>query len=214
MFALDCNNDFVCIKFGIPALICILIAPAAGQGQQDQLVGRWRSIAVSPSGLSTIFEFHGDNRLDSYSAVIADEKYRLIGTDTILLQSGNGREEKQELEWDSQDRARIEDEAAGKKIELARLGKKPDSKDPLVGEWSTTREWNGRIYPARALFVPDGKVVWITTLRTERGRYSVQDKNVRLEIQGRPGVEGTFTVSGDRLTLTNPRGGESLFERF
>jgi hypothetical protein len=84
----------------------------------------------------------------------------------------------------------------------------------LVGEWSTTREWNGRIYPARAFFVPDGKVVWITTLRTERGRYSVQDKNVRLEIQGRPGVEGTFTVSGDRLALTNPRGGESLFERF
>jgi hypothetical protein len=39
--------------------------------------------------------------LDSYSAAISEQKYRLIGTDTILLESGNSQE-KQELEWDGQ----------------------------------------------------------------------------------------------------------------
>jgi len=193
--------------------LAVSVVVASGQRQQDQLAGRWRSAEVSPAGLRTIFEFQKDNQLDSSSAVISDGKYRLVGTDTIILQSGSG-EEKQELEWDSQDRVRIDDEAAGKSIELARVGKSLDSKHPLAGEWSTTREWNGRSYPARALFFADGKVVWITTLRAERGSYSVQSNRVRLEITGRPVVEGSFTVSGDRLTLTNPRGNESVFERF
>jgi hypothetical protein len=164
--------------------------------------------------VSAVFEFHGDNQLDSYSAAISDGKYRLVGTDTILIQSKNGPEEKQELEWDNQDRARIEDEAAGKSIELARIGKTLDTKNALVGEWSTTREWNGKKYSARALFSPDGKVVWITTLRAEHGRYSVENKDVRLEIPGRPVVKGSITVTADRLTLPNPKGGESTFERF
>ena len=137
----------------------------------------------------------------------------MLGTDTILLQSGN-REEKQELEWDNQDRARIEDESAGKSIELVRTGKAPDSQNRLTGEWSTTRESNGRKYPARVSFFFDGKVLWITVLREEHGRYSVPGKSIRLEIPGRPVVEGSFAVTEHRLTLPNPKGGESSFERF
>jgi hypothetical protein len=152
--------------------------------------------------------------MDSYSAAIVDEKYRLVGTDTILLQSGNGHEEKQEVEWDSQDRARIEDEAAGKLMELVRLGKIPDRKNPMVGEWSTTREWNGKKYPARALFLPDGRVLWTTILRADRGRFSAEGANLRLEISGRPAVVGNYSITGDSLTLPNPRGGGSSFERF
>jgi hypothetical protein len=204
-------------KYVTSALLFILLTLSAslnaGQSQQDQLIGRWRSAEVSSAGVSAVFEFHGDSQLDSYSAAISEDKYRLVGTDTILIQSKN-REEKQELEWDSQDRARIEDEAAGKSIELTRVGKSLDNKNPLVGEWSTTRDWNGRNYPARALFFPDGKVIWITTLRAEHGRYSVQSKNIRLEISGRPVVEGSFAVTTDRLTLPNPKGGETSFERF
>jgi hypothetical protein len=201
-------------KLALSFLLCsALVALQAGQSQHDRLIDRWRSSQVSPAGLSAVFEFHADNQLDSYSAVISDGKYRLVGTDTILFQSGRG-DEKQEVEWDSQDRARIEDEAAGKSIELARLGKILDSKNPLAGEWSTTGEWNGGSYPARVLFYPDGRVVWITTVRAERGSYSAQSKNIRLEISGRPLVEGSFDVTEDRLTLPNPKGGTSSFERF
>jgi hypothetical protein len=194
--------------------LVLSVAVMDGQLPQDQLIGRWRSTEVSASGVSAVFEFHDDNQLDSYSAAISDGNYRLIGTDTIVMQTKGAREEKLELEWDNQDRARIEDEAAGKFTNLARLGKILDSKNPLVGEWSTTRDWNGKNYPARAWFLPDGKVVWITTLRAEHGRYSVQNKNIRLELPGRPVVEGNITITADRLTLPNPKGGESAFERF
>ncbi len=153
------------LSFTLTATFAML---AVGQSQKD-LIGRWRSTEVSLGGVSAIFEFHGDNQLDSYSAAISDGKYRLIGTDTIALQSKGAPEEKQELEWDSQDRARIDNEAAGKSIELSRVGKILDSKNPLSGEWSTMREWNGRNYPARALFFSDGRVIWITILRAERG---------------------------------------------
>lgn len=181
---------------------------------QDQLNGRWRSTAVSPAGVSAVFEFHNDYQLDSYSAVVSESKYRVAGTDTILLQLDTGREEKQELEWDNQDHARIEDEAAGKSIELVRIGQIPDRGNPIVGEWSTMREWKGSKYPARALFLSDGKVIWLITLRTEHGRYSTQTSNIRLEIAGRPPVEGGFTLIENRLILPNPKGGGSSFDRF
>jgi len=197
------------------ALIFFTLAAAlAAQSQPDSLIGRWRSLEASAAGVSTVFEFHEDNRLDSYSAVISAEKYRLIGTDTILLQSREGREEKQELEWDNPDRARIEDEAAGKSIELTRLGKSPDSRNPLVGEWSTTQKWHGQDYPARAVFFADKHVLWIIHLRAEHGRYAAENQNIRLEISNRPVVSGKFAVAGNRLTIANPQGGQSTFERF
>jgi hypothetical protein len=190
-------------------LIVLLIPIALANGQ---LSGRWRSSDVSSAGLRTVFDFHGDNQLDSYAAAISEERYRLIGTDTILIQSNGGREEKQELEWDNEDKARIEDEAAGKSIELTRLDKSRDKKNPLAGEWSTTREWNGRKYPAHASFSAGGRVIWMIAIRAEHGTYSMDSKTIRLEIPGRPVVEGS--LAGDRLTLANPGGGESIFERF
>ena len=132
----------------------------------------------------------------------------------ILLQLDTSREEKLELEWDNQDRARIEDEAAGKSRELARVGKSSDNNNPLTGEWSTQREWKGAKYPARISFFPDERVLCVVTLRTEHGRYSTQSSNIRLEIAGRPLVEGTFAMTGNRLTLPNPKGGASGFDRF
>jgi hypothetical protein len=118
------------------------------------------------------------------------------------------------LEWDSPDHARIEDEAAGIVIPLDRIGKRSDGKLPLLGDWTTVREWSGRKYPARVSFAADGKVVWITTLRTDQGRYSVQSGNIRLEVPGRPAVDGAFGFADDRLTLPNPKGGSSTFSRF
>jgi hypothetical protein len=195
-------------------LLAMFVGSAVGQQAQNSLIGRWRSIEASPAGVSAIFEFHADDQVDSSSASISEGRYRLVGTDTILFQTKNG-EEKQEVEWDSEDRARIEDEAEGKSMELARLGKIRDSRNPLTGEWSTTREWKGNQYPARALFFPDGKVIWITTLRTDHGRYSVQSGGIRLEIPGRPNLEGSYAVTETRLTLPNPKSsGSCSFDRF
>jgi len=199
------------------SLMMLLAIPAAlaiGQSQQAQLIGRWRSSEVSASGVSAVFEFHGDGQLDSSSALVLEQQFRLIGTDTILLQSKNGREENMELEWDNPDRARIEYEPANISIELVRAGQILDSKNPLLGGWSTAREWNGRKYPARASFFPDGKVIWTTTVRVEHGRYSIENRRIRLEVSGRPIVEGNFAVAEDRLTLPTPNGGEFSFSRF
>jgi len=198
------------------ALIILALAStlARAQSQPDRLTGRWRSLDVSPVGISAIFEFHDGNQVDSYSSVILEEKYRLLGTDTIVLESKEGREQKQELEWDNQDHARIEDETVGRKIELLRHGKIPDSKNPLVGEWDTAHEWHASKYPARALFFANGKVVWIIHIRIDHGRYSIQGQNLRLEILEHPILEGPFHLEGGRLILPDPRGGQAGFERF
>jgi hypothetical protein len=204
------------LKTSAISLVTVVLSFAVmdGQSRQDSLVGRWRSTEVSSTGLSAIFEFHSDNQLDSSSAAISEQQFRLVGTDTIILQSKGGREQNMELEWDNPDRARIEDEAAAIFIELTRIGKILDSKNPLTGDWNTAREWNGRKYPARASFLSDGRVVWVITLRAEHGSYSVESTHIRLEIPSHPTVEGNFAVTEDRLTLPKPRGGEAAFERF
>jgi hypothetical protein len=199
---------------GTLILLTLSAALALAQPQTNPVVGRWRSTDVSASGISAIFEFRGANELDTYSAAITEGKYRVVGTDTILLESKGGREQKLELEWDNKDRVLIDDEAAGKKIELTRLGKCPDTEHPVVGEWRTTLPWNGKTYPARALFGANGSVLWITDLRADHGRYSVQDGNIRLEIPNRPQVDGKYALDGNRLVLPKPDGGESSFERF
>lgn len=195
-------------------LLVVSIGLGLGQGQPESPVGRWRSTDVSSNGIRTVLEFSADNQLVSYSSVISEEKYRLIGTDTIAFQAEGSPEEKLELEWNSHDHAHIDREPAGTLVDLVRIGKAPDSKNPILGAWNTTREWNASRYPARAIFSADGKVAWITDIRSDRGHYSVQDQTIRLEIADRPVVEGTFKLEGSQLTLPNPRGGQSIFERF
>lgn len=194
-------------------LICLPVILAGAANPAPGLVGRWRSADVSSSGVSAVFEFGPDNVVDSYSSVIVEGKYRLVGTDTIVLESADGREEKQELEWDNQSKARIDDEAAGKAIELSRAGTRIDPQHPLLGEWDCIREWQGKTYPARGLFYPDGRNIWLINLHVETGRYLVKDGKIRLDIPNRPAVEGNVTVTDDSLTLPNPRGSESRFNR-
>ncbi len=193
-------------------LLVSALLPAAST-PNDALAGRWRSADVSPAGVSAIFEIGRNNVVDSYSAVILEGKYKLVGTDTIILESRDGRQEKQELEWDNQNKARIEDEAIGKSIEMSRAATRVDAARPLLGEWDAVREWKGKTYPARGLFFADGRNIWLINLSVETGRYSISEGKIRMEIPNRPPLAGPFTVTGDSLMLPNPRGGQSRFNR-
>jgi len=201
-------------KMRLLAVFSLAAASLWPQPPVSSLTGRWRSTAVSSSGVSAIFEFGAENRVDSYSAVILEQNYRLAGTDTIILQSPTSREKKLELEWENPDRAHIDYEPGGTSIPLARANRMPDPRNPILGEWTTQRDWNGRKYPARAIFSAAGRVTWVIQLRSEHGRYTVRDRNLRLEIENRPAVEGEFTVAGEHLTLPGPQGGQMIFERF
>jgi hypothetical protein len=71
----------------------------------------------------------------------------------------------------------------------------------------------GNIRPA-LYFFPEGRVPWLIILRAERGQYSVQNTVIRLEITGRPVIEGSFAVTEHSLTLPNSRGSGIGFKRF
>jgi len=71
-------------------LLLLPLALSAGPNPADELIGRWRSTDVSGTGVSAVFEFGKDNELDSYSAAILEGRYRLLGSDTIVLRSKEG----------------------------------------------------------------------------------------------------------------------------
>jgi hypothetical protein len=194
-------------------LLLLIPGLLAGADSVSGLEGRWRSVEATGAGIQTVFEFGKDNSLDSFSAVILEERYRVVGTDTIIFQPKQGSEQKLELEWDTENHGRIDDEAAGKKIEISRAGKKVDGGNLMTGEWQATHEWNGKSYPARAVFLADGTDYWVIQVRAEHGKFNVNGSHIKLEIQNRPAVEGDFKLERGLLVLPNPRGGVSKFER-
>jgi hypothetical protein len=198
----------------LPALVLVSLSAAlSAQSREDPLVGRWRSAVASPAGLSAVFEFHAGDQFDSWSAVASEGTYRLVGTDTVVLK-GEAGTQKLEVEWDNQDRARLDEDEAEKYTDITRVGTARDSRNALAGEWTCVREWKGGRYPARVFFMPDGRVIWVTILRVDHGTYAVTGKTIRFQIPGRPLVEGEFSITGDRLTLPSPRGNGLIFKRF
>lgn len=194
-------------------LLLLSLSLFAADEHPQQLVGRWRSTEVASGGISYVFEFDKDGVIDSRAAVILEGTYRLVGTDSIVLGSKEGKEQKLELEWNGDNKAKIDDEAAGKAIDISRVGRRVDSAHPLAGQWNATREWNGKTYPARGFFFADGRSVWIIDLRVDHGLWSVHGNRIVIDIENRPAIEGNYSITEKQLKLPNPRGAESLFER-
>ena len=179
---------------------------------QRGVIGKWRSADVASSGLGAIFEFHQDGTAEYSAALISEGTYRVVGTDAIILRDKDGNTEKEEIEWDSSDRIRIEDEAAGKSVALTRAGK--GSPNSIAGEWKYEQVKDGKKLEGSCNFYGDGRDVWSVPVRTQRGHYLVNGSKITLEFADRPALQGPFSVSGNSLTLPRPGGGNAKFERY
>jgi hypothetical protein len=197
------------------ALLVLLAQLAPEAAPPANLIGRWRSLQTSQGGIGAMFEFHQDGVVDYSPGAVVETDYRVEG-DQLVLPSAtkDGKEQRQTIEWLGDDHFRLK---AGDVIgdELSRTGPRADPKNPLIGEWTGSRDMAGNTVELRWFFYPNGKTLLLVSFLTQHGRYSVNKRIIRVALPDRDAVEGAFDVNGDRLTLPGPHGtGESHFARY
>lgn len=95
------------------------------------------------------------------------------------------------------------------------MGTKPESDEPLLGEWVGERDFGGRVVETRYIFYPDGKCLLLIPFTRSEGTWSVTATTITLDLPGHQTVEGPYVREGDTLTIPGPRGtGESVFRRY
>ena len=102
-----------------------------------------------------------------------------------------------------------------------REGDVVDPKNLILGTWrsssaspSPTSD-SAPVIESTWQYRADGLVLLTVPFRIEKGRYSIKDDLIRIEIEARPTVEGKVRWEGDVLVVPGPRGsGESRFARY
>ena len=188
-----------------------LIGFAAFAQTPARLIARWRSLEKPHSGTGAIFEFHKDGTL-LYSPGSVDEmKYRIEGNRLVMpADKDNGPHTSTKMEWVSADRVIFDSSQT-----LSRVGRAPDPKNPLLGEWTAPLERAGVRYDVRWFFNADGKMLLLSAYRWQKGQYSVKGATICIALPEIPELEGALRIEGDVLTMPSPhRTGASHFRRY
>jgi hypothetical protein len=161
-----------------------------------------------------MYEFHDDGTYGFSPGAVMEMTYRIEGDQLILPPATTtGPEQRFKMAWRDADHLLLTAESAS--MTLSRQGAPRDTGSPILGEWTTPLEMEGRKMVARYLFEPAGKVLFLWPFLTETGRYSVKGSTIRIEFPKAAPVEGSFRIDGDVLTIPSPRGtGESRFRRY
>jgi hypothetical protein len=101
-------------------------------------------------------------------------------------------------------------------VEMTRVGKPVDPANLLIGTWTRMADFEGVKVPSYFHFTADGTGLLTIPFRKEPGRYTIEGNTFRIEVQGRPWIEGPIRWEGDVLVSPQaPRKpGEMKFKRY
>jgi len=203
----------------IKALLILLATLPWASGQQSgptsaaNLIGRWRSVETSKGGIGAVYQFHSDGTVDFSPGAIVEIPYRVEGDQLILPPATTtGPEVKSVLSWPRDRVMRIA--MLGVVTEYQRQGGPVDPRDPLLGEWLTFREMDGRQMPEEMFFYPDGKGLLVIRFTTQLGRYSLTDGRLVATFGGQVGLDGTFDITDGVLSINRSRGRVTKLVRY
>ncbi|HEY6391305.1 MAG TPA: hypothetical protein VIX89_08510 [Bryobacteraceae bacterium] len=196
-------------------LLLLTILPLlSADDASTKLLGRWRSLETSKGGIGAMFEFRKDGVVDYSPGAVVEMKYRIEGDQLVLPPATiNGPELKETMEWPGKDKLRLK-ASGGPWVELTRAGPAPDVKNPILGEWTSSREMAGKTMEVRYLFYSAGKGLLLIPFLKQSGSYSIRGESIHFELPGRDPMEGKFKVDGDMLVIPGPNTGESRFARY
>jgi hypothetical protein len=190
--------------------------PGTSAAPSANLVGRWRSLESSSGGIGALFGFHEDGSLDFSSGAVVELPYRLDRDILSLPPDEKDSATKNRVKFVDENHVQLICEVQGKTHiqELRRHGSAPDTKNPILGEWTSKREDLGRDVEATEIFYPTGKCLTLIPFIWQHGRYIITDDTIRLEVPNRTTTQGQFKLEGDTLTLPRPHGGADRFARY
>lgn len=178
-----------------------LAAALPAQQEPQTIVGRWRSVETSRGGIGAMYEFRADGTFSFSPGAIVDMPYRLEGGQIVFPPATTtGPEERSALEWDGHDAFRL----AGSS--WRRRGVAPDSNHPLIGEWTSTGEMEGRKIERRFIFDVAGHCLMTVAFLTQNGVYTARAGNLVARIQGASALTGTISFANGVLSIHRTNG--------
>ncbi len=148
-----------------------------------------------------MYEFRADGTFSFSPGAIVDMPYRLEGGQIVFPPATTtGPEEKSALEWDGRDAFRL----AGSS--WRRLGSAPDAAHPLIGEWTSTGEMDGRKIERRFIFDGANHCLMTVAFLTQNGIYTARAGNLVARIQGTSALIGTISFADGVLSIHRANG--------
>ncbi|MGI8989151.1 MAG: hypothetical protein ACR2I2_06155 [Bryobacteraceae bacterium] len=169
--------------------------------------GTWQIKSGNKDSVKWQFRADGTQMLSNPGAVRG--KYRLEGNRLILPPATvNGPEPVMAVVSLTENELRLVSV-----MRMTREGKVIDPKNLILGTWQWQPTSDGM--PMRRQFRANGTDLLTAPFRTDKGRYTIRDDRIRIEIDGYPVVEGNLRWEDEVLVLPGPSGsGESRFARY
>jgi hypothetical protein len=196
-------------------LLALTLAVASAGAPQRTLTGKWRALETSMGGIGSLLEFHADGTMIFSPGAIVPSTYR-VEDDTIVStykHPRTGKESEEEAEFELAGDGTLH--YGTPPVEMTRVGKPADPANLLIGTWTSMQDFEGTKVSRYFHFAADGTELLTIPFRKDPGRYTLVGDTIRIEVQGRPWIEGAIRWEGDVLVLPKPRKpGEMKFKRY
>jgi hypothetical protein len=193
-------------------LLLAVALPALAQDAAPWL-GRWRSLETSKGGIGAMYEFRPNGAIRFSPAAVVDMSYRLESNHLFLPPATvGGPEQDWTLEWVNGNQLRTW--AGQTYVEYRRVGTVSDPSRPIIGEWTGTRQVEGRNLTVTLAFAATGKLLMLMPFTSQNGAYSVKGGRITASFAPQGTLNGTIQVSNDILTIDRGDGRRSQFVRY
>jgi hypothetical protein len=191
-----------------------LAAAAPGPTADTPVSGQWESAIRNKGGIGNILEFSPDGRVTQISAMMSDATWAVQGewlrTTYTNEETGKLQESLVRIEYQGSDRFVEKDENDAEQGYSERIGHRPGSESPLVGEWCSLFLDTLTTYRQ---FTSDGRLFVRLPVTVLRGTYTVAGDTLEVNIPGQPPGRYPFRIEEGRLVIKNRDGAERIYKR-
>ena len=192
--------------------LTVLLSVSAGlmfPQQSSDLVGRWRSVTTSKGGIGAMYDFLADGTARFSPGAIVPMQYRLDGNRlTTYPEDGPPFT----LSWTGADKVGF---SVGASTETyTRLGAQRDANNPLLGEWTGSRDMDGKKVAVHWTFGGDGNAVLMIRFLTMDGRYQVAAGRLMATFGQQPGLSGPIDLVDGVLSIHRSGGRVTRLQRY
>lgn len=191
-----------------------LAMAAPAEAAATLIVGQWESAIRNKGGIGNILEFAPDGKVTQISAMMSDATWSLRGewlrTVYTNEETGKLQESFVRIEYQGLDRFVEKDDNASEQGWSERIGERPDSGAPLVGEWCSLFLDTLTTYRQ---FTADGRLYVRLPVTRLRGTYAVSGDALEVNITGQPPGRYPFRLEEGRLVIKNRDGVERVYKR-
>jgi len=191
-----------------------LAAAVPGQTAVAPISGQWESAIRNKGGIGNILEFSPDGRVTQISAMMSDATWAIQGewlkTTYTNEESGKLQDSLVKIEYQGFDRFVEKDENDTEQGYSERIGNRPPSDQPLVGEWCSLFLDTLTTYRQ---FTSDGRLFVRLPVTVLRGTYTVSGDTLEVNITGQPPGHYPFRIEEGRLVIKNRDGAERIYKR-